>query len=567
MCTAVNNKGAHISIIFVVFLLCAYAILPMSILGEDYIFTIHDGLDSYAGMVQMVHDKGLYFHMNQKMPIMNGIEGKYFCLTYNLYDFFNCVFGFLAGQICIRIMGVLLGFFSMQHLLKYLFPPDQSIKYDLIYLISIVYVITPCAPNRMLAFASLPFVIWLFLFLSKKEKLTCFMFIMFLVPFFSIIDAILFFVIGFWFIAFVINWIKQRKINKNLWIGFIILCISTVFVNCNFIRIALIAEQTNRGLLVYKNNGFNWSLFKEYLLEGQYHAATLHRYFLLPFALIGLLYALYQYKINKDCQIKNCIVVLLFGFIMWIFSAFIMAFQESGYSTGILIIDGFGWGRIIALMRIVWYIMFGAVVFLIPYKRIFGAVFYGIIFLQLVYIIVSQTTYNDTYETMCSLFLDNNENAPISFKEFFSEELFNEIKEDINYNNEGVVAYGYHPSVLLYNGFNTLDGYFTLHSMEYQLQFREIIEPALQHYPNWAEYYDGWGGRMYLYGELSFVPTRNKDIPSVPLYINTSALEKYGGKYILSRAEISNSDDIGINLINRYDTEESLYHIYLYSVK
>jgi len=119
---------------------------------------------------------------------------------------------------------------------------------------------------------------------------------------------------------------------------------------------------------------------------------------------------------------------------------------------------------------------------------------------------------------------------------------------------------------LIYNGFNTLDGYESVYSIEYQLQFREIIAPALEQYDNWKDYYDGWGGRMYTYGDLPFTPTRKKDGKRVPLYIDIEALKKYGGKYILSRSEFSNSDELGITLVNDYNMENSLYHIYLYKV-
>lgn len=47
----------------------------------------------------------------------------------------------------------------------------------------------------------------------------------------------------------------------------------------------------------------------------------------------------------------------------------------------------------------------------------------------------------------------------ITYAEFFDTSLFEEIKKDIGYNGEKVVAFGFHPSVLIYNGFTTIDGY------------------------------------------------------------------------------------------------------------
>lgn len=617
----------------------AYAILPMAILRENYIFAIHDGLDSYAGLVQMIHDKGIYFHLNETLPILNNLPGKYSFITYNLYDFLNCVFGYLTGQILTRIIGVLLGFFSMRLLLKYMFPVYCTMDCCLISLISIAYSITPNAPNRTIAFASLPLAIAFFLYLEKKEKFSIYSCLMVFYPFFSIFDAVLIFIIGLWFAGTIVIWIGKRKLNSNLLFGFIFMCIATVLVNINFVLVALEAKETNRSLQVLSYSGrIKWQQFRAYLLQGQYHAPALHGYILLPFLILGTLYIFFQYRkyANDKQKVSARMKILGIGWLSWLISAFILTFQESGYSIGVLIIDGFQWGRAIGLMRVIWYLMVGAVAFSPPeeclfkkckcefftgtvifalvmlalsfffrdvgypagntlldgllekkvlsfmrilgcmtfaitifsanLKKLFKEIIYGIMVLQLFFIAFTATNYNDVAYTVAPHIFHYEEDSTICMKEFFSESLFAEIKKDINYQGERVAAYGYHPSVLIYNGFVTLDGYNSVHPMEYQIEFREVIEPALEQYPNFATYYDGWGGRMYLYGELSYVPTRDKNVVPVPLYINTVAYKNLGGKYILSRAPISNAEDLKLEFVKDYNREDSLYHVYLYSV-
>ncbi len=168
----------------------------MLLLREGYCFTIHDGMDSYAGIVQMVHENRLYFHLNQVLPIMNGFDGKYTFLTYNLYDFLNCILGYLWGQILTRIIGVLLGFFSLKHLLEHIYPDRTRFQNDIILLLSAAYVVTPVAPNRMIGFASLPLVIDVFLNLRNKEKISKRCLLGLLLPILSIFDAIFVFVWG-----------------------------------------------------------------------------------------------------------------------------------------------------------------------------------------------------------------------------------------------------------------------------------------------------------------------------------------------------------------------------------
>lgn len=629
-----KERVVRCATIIIVCLSAGYAILPMLILKEEYIFTIHDGLDSYAGMVQMIYERSLYFHMNQNMPIMNGLHGKYFFITYTLYDFLNCMFGFITGQICTRIISVFLGFFSMEYLLKRLFPPRSSVETDLIYLFSIAYAITPCAPNRSIAYASLPCIIYLFLELTTKRKFSYFTFGAFLYPLVSCFDAVLIFVIILWFLFSFLLYLKDKRMNINLVAAFMLMSLSAVIVNTSYVKVSLCANETNRGLSIITGDVFDWRLFRGYLLNGQYHAPALHGYILLPVVLIAMLYVLFQHRKDKKKLERQYLLIFFAGIFMWIFSAFIKAFQESGFNVGILLVDGVGWGRFVELMRIVWYIILASIVFLLPsegrfskagallgililfafilglslyfgdvgypageillnggrLKKVFRClrmifllifsiglfscvsknvvtfIIYGLVLFQLSYISVADTSYNDTGITVISKALNLSNDNRIDFKEFFSEELFQKIQEDIDYSNERVVAYGYHPSVLIYNGFNTLDGYESVHSMEYQLQFREIIAPALERYDNWKDYYDGWGGRMYLFGELSFDPTRNKNEKPTPLYIDVEALKKYGGEYILSRAEIANSDELGITFMDDYDMEGSLYHIYLYQV-
>jgi hypothetical protein len=195
----------------------------------------------------------------------------------------------------------------------------------------------------------------------------------------------------------------------------------------------------------------------------------------------------------------------------------------------------------------------------------------------LIYISVFPVYYNDSGRTWFNeLFIKTgivgkitgrSFDSFISYKEFYSEILFDTIKKDINYSNERVVAFGYHPAVLMYNDFNCIDGYNNAYPLSYMQKFRRLIAPELEINKEAREYYDSWGGRMYLYSsELSYVPTRNKITVPAKLNIDMDVFRNdFKGKYILSRAEISNADILGLDFINRYYDEESIYTIFLYA--
>jgi hypothetical protein len=73
---------------------------------------------------------------------------------------------------------------------------------------------------------------------------------------------------------------------------------------------------------------------------------------------------------------------------------------------------------------------------------------------------------------------------------------------------------------------------------------------------------------MYLYSsELDYEPTRNKNTLPVKLNININVFRNdFNGKYILSRAEISNTDELGLYLYKKYYDDKSIYTIYLYKL-
>lgn len=60
----------------------------------------------------------------------------------------------------------------------------------------------------------------------------------------------------------------------------------------------------------------------------------------------------------------------------------------------------------------------------------------------------------------------------MSYREYFSTELFDKIKEEIGYEGEKAVAYGLDPGVLAYNGISTLDGVLSYYPLSYKEAFR-----------------------------------------------------------------------------------------------
>ena len=105
----------------------------------------------------------------------------------------------------------------------------------------------------------------------------------------------------------------------------------------------------------------------------------------------------------------------------------------------------------------------------------------ALLLISLAVVVLTPAVYNDFYYTLyyhAYRLVKGVEVENLNYREFFSEELFDEIKEDIGYDGEYGIAYGMHPAVLSYNGISTLDGYLGFYPQEYKEKFGAMIAPA-----------------------------------------------------------------------------------------
>ncbi len=164
-----------------------------------------------------------------------------------------------------------------------------------------------------------------------------------------------------------------------------------------------------------------------------------------------------------------------------------------------------------------------------------------------------------------------NQDVQVSYREFYAEDLFAEIKQDIGLSQEDyrVINIGMHPALAQHSGFHTLDGYLNNYPLEYKLQFRNIIAYELAKNEELESYYDGWGSRCYTFvAELDkyLLYTKSKSSPLENLELNVTALYEMNCSYVFSAVEIPNPEDSNLTLFNDYVTPESVWHIFVYEV-
>ncbi len=472
-------------------------------------------------------------------------------------------------------------------------------------MISALYAVLPSYHIWRIALASLPLFIILLYYIWKKNNTFC-MILFFFYPFLSNFESTLIFLCGLMLLFIIGVSIYEKKLNKKLIIAFFLFCLGTVIFNFRLFYMRFVVHDTlSRDMLPSLAHISFKALkkyFKDYLLFGHYHAPTMQTWAIIPVFLLVSVFVVYScikissrisYISKNEVMLKNfrfslslddipyeMKVCFINGLLIILFSL-IAAGENAGCFIKIKkitkVLNGFSFARFFTLNRIFWFLIFSSSLIFLSKRKILKFLIPIFIFIQVIFLVISPTPntheysimYNDFAKSLVYNMIPSLKNEEISWKEFYDQALFNQIKRDINYKGEQVAAVGYHPAVLMYNDFNQVDGYISIYPQAAKVRFRKLIEPELKVNKPATQYYDSWGGRRYLFcGGFNYHPTKKPHPQSVILRIDSKVFrEDYNGKYILSRAPISNADELGVFLRGSWTHKNSIYTIYVYQVK
>jgi hypothetical protein len=597
--------------------------MPFLIFGKNSVITNYDFLDHVLPYYKMFHDNALFFQFNVPTKGFNEISTLHYSLiNFNLSTLLYAFLDDFTALITNHFLTILIGSFSMFLLLHRYF----KFSFYLSMFVSVCYAILPVVPNFGIPIATIPFIIYIFLCLYKKYQGFSYKSLLLLFyPFFSRFAEIGIFILFLWMTGIFISSIKYHKININLLTSFLMLCIGYILVDIRlFYVLFILGIPLNRILFSSADNtvftmiNILFSSWKEYLVSGYYHVASVQKKIIFPLTvLITSFYLFINYtdikasRKNTKIQFFNLLrnisgkfgVLLLCEASIIIFT-FIAGLYRSGLFEKLIekflpILSGFQWNRFYIFSRVLWYIIFAlcletflnirssSLTFLVYGKRydvparFWTSLVLIISCLQLFNIMTVKADYNNARATWAYgrhlLFAKfnskkhaeilKNDDYLITYNDFFSPGLFNAIKKDISYNNEKVAAFGYHPSILMYNGFNCIDGINNAYPLSYYNKFRTLIEPELEVNKKARDFFSSQGNIfLYLFStEIDYRPTKNKDRQPANLNIDINVfINDFNGKYILSCTEILNADDLGIRFVKQYNDSNSIYRIYLY---
>lgn len=159
-----------------------------------------------------------------------------------------------------------------------------------------------------------------------------------------------------------------------------------------------------------------------------------------------------------------------------------------------------------------------------------------------------------------------------SVRAFFAEKQFEKIRQEIGEPIESyrVASIGIHPSVALYNGYHTLDGYFPNYPLNYKHKFRKIIARELKKDPRLRNYFDLWGSRVYMFNHITksdMEISKGSDISLGKIQYDWEAFYDLGGRYVFSAVELNASSNPRLSVLGKFSDYRSAWDVWAYRVK
>ena len=561
-------------------------LMVMTAWGEHSFVAIHDNLDLFVAHNTMVKKAGLFFGQGALAPMLGGVSrdtlGSEFSL-YNLLYFLLPPYGaYVAGY----LLKILIGFGSSILLAREYLKEEYGRLRSLVWLVAAGFSMIPVFPAYGIAFTSIPLVVVLLKRVDEKPQILTYL-LLFFYPWLSYFSYFGFFLLGYLVLAVLLLWIKRRRFPLSLTAAVPVLAGGYMVWEYRLFREMLFGNTvTIRSTMV--NADFSLGEVLDKIIEGLitpvFHAEDSHGYWIIWVCLIVVMAVnmglarkgeknrLYREPINLVLMVIlfNCLIYGLYDY---------KPFRDL-FETLLPQLKGFQFNRTIYFNPFLWYVLFFLCLEKIAGKNAKNdknskneSITCIIALAGTLICMFAPQVYNDFYHNCyhhAYELLKGEKSSRLSFEEFYSEDFFNEIKAELDYQGEWAVAYGMHPAVLQYNGIATLDGYLGMYSQEYKESFRRVIAPALERAEEFENLYDTWGARAYLYsgaGENTYQPVRNLTLTDHNLYIDTQALKDLGGTYIFSRIQVENADDLGLRLIKEFVGETSPYTIYVYCIE
>jgi len=594
-----NNKFSNtfslslkvISIIVAVTIIALYLFSFIDSNG-DLVVRIHDNLDSSVVVLKMLAStNSLFIGSDVIIPNMlnglpRGVFPSEFKIVTLLYYFFELATAYIINESLIRAIA----FLGMLLLLNTHFQPKfderKRIVLFIVYVsIATLFALLPYWSNGGLSVAGQPLVLYAF-FNIKNNNFRLFNWLIF--AFFVLYSSLILagmFLLFMLSLIFVYDFFEKQKINYQL---FLVLPLMSLLYLASEYRLVL--NLFNPLFTSHREEFVSISLSTEEAIKkglrlfekGQYHAHSLHYLYLLPYVLLSSAMLMFSQKcVQVISVILGALLIVFISFSIPISQVQIKPYYEFmtmaaliiflvrrevvlfSILLSIIVISFWGgfenhyvlfdlkqkfsilnevqFDRFYFLLALLWFLLF-SLLCKESIKKSKLAVFI------IIPVIVLQLNY--------SFEMRNGKQKSISTSSFYATATFDEVKKYINQpiDSYKVMSIGFHPSITLYNGFYSLDGYWVNYPLTYKHQFRKIIAPELKKSEKWKKYFDNWGSRCQLMGA-------NKKID-----LDLTQFKYMGGRYIFSSYQVKINSGKGNKLVKIFSSHKSDFQVFMYEV-
>lgn len=593
-------------------ILILFYLLPFFLYGENIYIGHFDNLDSNIVWLKILAESGKIFasssaiipNMMDGLPRLSyGSEFNFLLLLFVLFKPFTV---YVINEALLHIVAFI-GMFALVE--KYIFTEKTVSRYFYVFIPSIAFALLPFWPWGGLSVPGLPLALFAFLNIRGRTDSRLDWLVLVMLPFYSSFILTFFFFLFFMGCMLLYDVITSKKINHRFLIAIVLMVSIYLLLNYRvvyamFFDSGFVSQRTEFAYHV-ANYDKCYKAAHLRFLNGSQHTTNLQFAFILPlillsfslaflkekltlvmsgfvlvvfsmmFALDGwnmlltqkfslpilLLLTLVVYVLKKEARLIASLMILQILIAYW--SAFWFHPWWAGVAEHFSLLNTFNFARFSYMASPLWYIMFALALKIISRRLRFAPFVIGAIAFAQIYIALMRRDF----------FYDVR--GKITFKSFFAQELFDEIKHYIGKPQKTyrIANLGIVPAVALYNGFYTVDGYSVNYPLSYKHEFLEMLSPVMKRMKaegNTNFVLKDWGSKLYL-----MMPGISYDYPNYynkRMVINTfdfdtKRLYGLGAKYLFSTNEINNSKTYGLKLLKKFDGHGSFWDIYLYHIE
>lgn len=552
--------------------------VPVFVLGKGAVFTIHDQLDETL-FTYVLTAKYLFSGESVYPEMLSGIQASgalpAAVLFIPLYRFLPAFTAFVVQYFIVCAAA----FYGMYLLIRRLTGSS-----GLGIVAGVMFTMLPFQPVYGLSVVGAPLLLYCFIQLYHREHVAI---SLAGVIFFGLTTHLV--LLGYVALTYlavggVYLLVKHKGFQKRdawYYIGAIVLFFTYCVVNFDmFLQLIVGAGDfvSHREELVNNTEGINlWDNIVSYFMTGGQHVETCQQYMMLPLLVITVLGGVLYKKLSEKGKRLWKLLLLLWGI------AGVTALV-AGLATSAPVMawknTRSGFFRYFQADRYYWiYASLWMVAFFVALALIWVDVLKVAPVLKLIVIaVIALPTVNlikvnsNLYENVNQY---NNGTAITGYQTwegFYMEDVLAQVDAHIGRDKSEyrVASLGICPAPSLFYGFYTIDGYSNNYSIEYKHAFREIIAKELAKNKDNQVYFDTWGSRCYLFAAESgrnWFIQKKQNFKYENLELDTDKMAALGCEYIFSAAEIVNAESMELTFEGRFDTEESIYEIWLYRIE